>query len=604
MTTLAPSAVPSNLAGPGAGPSQPASQSSSPASPTATFSTSQQAALAKAVHLRGHSNSASRPSTPVTNNAANGSTSGPSLEPPPGTSFSDFLSAWGDAHVAKWLSNMDVHGKCAAHSNAFREADIRGNVLLELDQPTLKEIGVASIGDRIRICNAVKQLRIRCSTRHSQNGSSLGHGQGQNGSVSSIASSSGASGVGLAQPSPKLTVTNAESSDFPRSQTHQRNRSRPAPLQLRNADKAGNLPGLIREPQGPDSARSTTPLRPLPPLNNQQVSTPTTASSHSHSSSGSGSALNTNRTHLPPLPPPPRVQPPLPPGASRGQTNRLAALQQSSGGGRRTPTQENPPPQHALPPVPPNGAQNQSASALPTPTQLQTPSLLTPGGASTTGGAWKGEYGLPPRPNGARATSPLPAVGRRSPSAHTKAPSFSGSSNSGGITKSAPRPNTTGSHPYGNPGLAPQGNGGPNNALSPIAESFLNQSPLPTPLPPTAGSSSSSSLASQNPNASAYHVGRGPFRPSTPSSSAPGAPSLDDLRRKLVKFVFSDGGHTATVNVAECSDGVEILERVLKKFGKLGPGTIGDTESDEGGLCIDGWAVYLDWGQDDGPGTC
>lgn len=98
-------------------------------------------------------------------------------------------------------------------------------------------------------------------------------------------------------------------------------------------------------------------------------------------------------------------------------------------------------------------------------------------------------------------------------------------------------------------------------------------------------------------------MGRGPFRPSTPSSSAPGAPSLDDLRRKLVKFVFTDGGHTATVNVAECTDGVEILERVLKKFGKLGPGTIGDTESDEGGLCIDGWAVYLDWGQD-GPGTC
>lgn len=113
---------------------------------------------------------------------------------------------------------------------------------------------------------------------------------------------------------------------------------------------------------------------------------------------------------------------------------------------------------------------------------------------------------------------------------------------------------------------------------------------------------------STNPNASAYQVGRGPFRPSTPSShigpGVSGAPSLDDLRRRLVKFRLADDGHSAIVNVTECADGVEVLERVLRKFGKLGVGQSGGTEleSDEGGLSIDGWAVYLDWGEGEGPG--
>lgn len=651
MTALAPSALSSSLAGPSSGPS-------SPASPTANFNSAQQSTLT-AARSHSHLRSASRPGTPtmlnVTTNtnlssSVNGSNSsnsaaggGPSLEPPHGVSYADFIASWGDAHVARWLAALDPHGKCAAHAGAFRAADVRGSVLLDLDQPSLKEIGVTSIGDRIRILNAVKALRIKCSNRRQQQ-QVIGHGHGAGSSVSSVASNSSASAnmttanVLASHSSPKLTVTNSDSTDALTRPQHHRNRSRPAPLQLRSPSQAQNdLPRLIRD-NGPmpDSARSTTPMRSLPqPSSNQsqsQVNTPQ-VSSHSHSSSSSGSGSNLVRQHLPPLPPPPRTQPPLPPTqGSRGQPARF----QSSG--RRTPTQaEAPPlPHYAPPPVPTQQnqgqTQNQSQSATAqTPTQSQNPVLLTPSSSGSAGG-WKGEYGLPsgPRPGqgaSSRATSPLPGLpGRRSPggaSTHTKAPSYSVSTGSSSV-KTAPRPNTSGGHPYAatssNSSLQPPapppqsgGTGGLSLALSPIAESFIGQgSGLPTPVPPTAGSSASASSmnlgsgGSSNPNASAYHVGRG-LRPATPAGgqggTASGAPSLDDLRRRLVRFRLAEDGHSAMISVAECSDGVEVFERVLRKFGKLGTGATGavDPDSDEGGLSIDGWAVYLDWGEDEGP---
>jgi mitogen-activated protein kinase kinase kinase len=122
----------------------------------------------------------------------------------------------------------------------------------------------------------------------------------------------------------------------------------------------------------------------------------------------------------------------------------------------------------------------------------------------------------------------------------------------------------------------------PNHALSPIAESFVPATSLPA----------------------AFTVGRGPFtRPVTPSAN--NAPSLDDLRRRLIKFYLPDEGHSCTINVADCAGGVEVLEKVLKKFGKGGQRSAdGDSVSehvhtDDGGLIVDGWGVYF--GQADGP---
>jgi mitogen-activated protein kinase kinase kinase len=83
---------------------------------------------------------------------------------------------------------------------------------------------------------------------------------------------------------------------------------------------------------------------------------------------------------------------------------------------------------------------------------------------------------------------------------------------------------------------------------------------------------------------------------------------LDDLRRKLVKFLLPDEGLSFTIDVDTCAGGIEVLEKVLKKFGKGGSrsadseGSLDHVHTDEGGLSVDGWGVYLDWGQEDGPG--
>jgi mitogen-activated protein kinase kinase kinase len=91
----------------------------------------------------------------------------------------------------------------------------------------------------------------------------------------------------------------------------------------------------------------------------------------------------------------------------------------------------------------------------------------------------------------------------------------------------------------------------------------------------------------------------------TPSHAI--APSLDDLRRKLVRFMLPEEGHSCTINAEDCTGGIEVLEKVLKKFNKLGSRSDSSdimdlVEIEDGGLSVDGWGVYIDWGQGDGQG--
>jgi mitogen-activated protein kinase kinase kinase len=123
-------------------------------------------------------------------------------------------------------------------------------------------------------------------------------------------------------------------------------------------------------------------------------------------------------------------------------------------------------------------------------------------------------------------------------------------------------------------------------SLSPIAESFTSASGTTSPPTP-------------------FSVGRGPFNPMASSYNI--APSLDDLRRKLIKFMLPEEGHSCTINAEDCAGGIEVLEKVLKKFNKLP--SRGDwsnimdlVETEDGGLSVDGWGVYIDWGQGEGQG--
>ena len=74
---------------------------------------------------------------------------------------------------------------------------------------------------------------------------------------------------------------------------------------------------------------------------------------------------------------------------------------------------------------------------------------------------------------------------------------------------------------------------------------------------------------------------------------------MDDLRRKLIKFTLPDEGKAATLNIADCNSGVEVLTKALKKFGKVGSDGSETVESEETGLSVDGWGAFLDWGQGD-----
>ncbi|KAF9952338.1 ATP binding [Mortierella alpina] len=91
-------------------------------------------------------------------------------------SYYEILRQWDDEGIALWL-----------HDNKMSQYDklfhcVRGAALLELDHYALKDMGVSSLADRIRILAAVKTLRIRCLVVHpSQNGYGNGNGNGASG---------------------------------------------------------------------------------------------------------------------------------------------------------------------------------------------------------------------------------------------------------------------------------------------------------------------------------------------------------------------------------------------------------------------------------------
>ncbi|KAG7452486.1 Pkinase-domain-containing protein [Guyanagaster necrorhizus] len=513
-------------------PADPSSKPSSPSSPTSSFQVQQSVPRSFMTTVRGQSSPF--PSTPTSSHSS------AAMEPPPGVTYCDYIRMWTDAHVARWLADI----KCGSHAATFKANDIRGDILLELDQTTLQEMGVGSIGDRFRILHAVKALRQKASSKPVTspvleiNRSRL---------VTSLEDS-----MTIAMPSDQsvssLTARRLES-------------GRPAPLLLGSNPNRNDLPRLIRDQQAPDSAKANVPpahaIRPLP----QPI-----AGSSSSAHPGS------TRSGLPPLPPPPRGQPPLPPP---GRPPVRGHFQTSQSNGRRTPTQTDHVPMYttqALPPAPSNQA------------------LLTPSPASN----WSG-YHLPadPRPGnpgGAktpqaipRSTSPLPRAGGRGTNASNPVHGRNGSIGLNSPVSSSPatkqlRLGGGSAHPYATSQAAASGSN-PSQAanLSPIAEGFGATGTSP----PT------------------YAVGRGPFNPSTPSHT--NAPSLDDLRRKLVKIALPDEGLTYTIDVDNCAGGVEVLEKVLKKFGKRGARHsdsegVDSMHTEDGGLSVDGWGAYRDDG--------
>jgi mitogen-activated protein kinase kinase kinase len=507
------------------------------------------------------------------------------LDPPNGASFIDYLRTWSDTHVARWLADI----KCSAHIETFQVNDIRGDILLELDQDMLKEMRISSVGDRLRIMTGVKALRTRCSPRTSSPPMT---------SISQIRTYFSPYGETRALESPReppKVIHPSHSRDnsrdspirepSPTSRAPKRlENNRPAPLVLSPSSGRGDLPRLIREPHSGDSARHTPAIRPLPQPVSNGGSTQSTAPNGAPSSA---------RPSLPPLPPAPRVQPPQPPTSQQSTTRTTTRnLHPLVGPRARTPNQADATP-YANSPLPPAPA---GSSQI----------MLTPLSGNASSNGWS-PYGLPSDPRSGSANlkppmrSPSPLNSRPSPrptnsAAHNRNISFGGLGSPLGVAppsaKLPPRPSTTGTspHPYASaqphPSQSlqtPVNQTGP--VLSPIIEAFMSG--------PTSPSSSSPPAA--------FTVGRGPFNP--PSHNT--AFSLDDLRRKLVKFILPDEGRSCVVDITDCAGGIEVMEKVLRKLDKVAAratNLMNRVDTDDGGLSVDGWCVYLEWDEQQNDG--
>ncbi|CAG8689297.1 3478_t:CDS:2, partial [Acaulospora colombiana] len=229
----------------------------------------------------------------------------------PGISYADFVKQWQDSHVARWLTD----NKCAHQAQAFRENDIRGDIILELDMDILKEIGITSVGDRTRIRTAIKELRRLCS------GSSSSFQTGPrvtlNGAHNDLR---GSKSSGLAHKSENsLPQDNLDGAPVRNS------RSRPPPLQIDNV-REKDLPQIQRI----DSARLTATPTPRAQTTNTRHAAPYGSSSNPSKINPSVSPLATKtrlgvpgpgaqRVRTPtgePSHPPPFTNDPLPPAPS------------------------------------------------------------------------------------------------------------------------------------------------------------------------------------------------------------------------------------------------------------------------------------------------
>jgi len=465
-------------------------------------------------------------------NGIGGSPSSPNsniLDPPPGLPYAEFVAQWHDAHIARWLTD----NKCVQYIQAFRDNDIRGDIILELDMDTLKEIGLVSVGDRTRIRNAIKLLRQRCQRP------STGPTLLLNGSPNDVKIVSGA---GLKLNGDATNTVHDPVESYPTvARGHRRLESvRPPPLQIENV-RPRDLPRLERgsgsasasNSQAPDSARAlTTPRIPQPP---PLGAIPRVSNAHG----------------VPNIPPAPRGPPPMPPGTSK--TAPRLQVPPSALRAARTPTQDSTPPppwtSDPLPPQPPPPASPWSKG-------YGLPRSITPG--NIAGGAFA-----------ARTASPNPRGVRSPVSAHQKQSSFGGGSAPPIVSRVAGRPSAGGStsaHPYAaNTSMGITAH----NVLTPVQENF------------TASSGAHSG----------YSVGRGPFPQRGQSASSMMTNGSDDFRRKTLKFHLRDSG-SRMIEVKDFDGGSEILERALKKFNvKVNTGDSDYTDVD--GLHIDGWAVYL-----------
>ena len=434
-------------------------------------------------------------------------------DPQSNRTYLEFLKTWDDDQVARWLGEITV----AQYETTFKQNDIRGAILLDVDQAALKEMGIKNIGDRVKITVAIKALRQKCAASIRQDRvvkppAGMANGVRRAGSTRT---------PGRIPPPLHLTRSNSVSS----------------------GDRAWQPPP--RSGSGSGFVTITNSSSP---------------------------AATSPRTILPPALPPPSTRLPPPPSQRASPPNNIS------------------------------------------PPRIGAPSISTTAASPTNSyqSGWTGEYGLPRAPapgnlaggtytartssvstlDRSRSTAGIPARPATTTNAQQQHRKTASTSN---LTRPATAQPSYGhtvplsNHPYASASSPTQdgfsvttyGRGSP-NLVTPAAKLLPSPSigqPLLSPVS-EASSSSPSSLPSPVPSSTFRTYSRSS---STPVTSMNTASSLDAVMRKAVKFISEDGG-SKMVAVADCTDGREVLLRVLKKFQKLG----GASDGEE----LEGWGVY------------
>ncbi|CEQ39626.1 SPOSA6832_01165 [Sporobolomyces salmonicolor] len=428
------------------------------------------------------------------------------------------LPSWTDTHVAAWLSSA-LPTLPSSYADVFAQNDIRGSVLLEVDQTALKEMGVRSVGDRVKICVAVRGLRGKYMA---SGGGGTGTLSGRGSVLSRFANrptSPLVNGFLTLSPPPTALAT-------PPSPP---NASPPA-----GSHSAAAL-GHSRPGSGSYSARSiSVGNRIPPPLHLAQ------------SNVNSHAAMQP--AHLNPVSPPSRTTSP------RSATFGASAGQHAV---RQIPPAM-PPPSTRIPPPPMSGASFAphslgSTGSGTTPNWLGDIPGLSTSGSSTS----------PSKPLVTSASSTQLRPSTAIQSSLSTSPGHRKASSGGARPSTAQASLSYSGHPYAAPSqLLPSPLEHPSSSGKSDAQTGYTVGRSTFARPSTAGGvvSSSGVIA---------------------SSVSPIPLSNLDVMRKAVKFTSADGVTTRVLAVGDAKDGREVLNRVVKKFAPAA-GTTGKEEDLEG----------------------
>ncbi|CDU24834.1 MAPKK kinase Kpp4 [Sporisorium scitamineum] len=449
---------------------------------------------------------------------------------PPGPTYDD-LGRWEDADVAAWLNTA----RLGHYASTFAQHDIRGSVILDVDQAALKEMGITMVKDRVRISAAIKLLNKRCAD------SAIARRP----SVVSIPPLSPLASHALYANEGEMEYLQHDPSTDPSSDGQnqsfglnsmgmRRGQMRPPPLTLKQSTSRG-MPGYAS---------------PASSLNNSQ-GFGLSAARGLTPGAGRGSVWNTSSSTG-------SSKPGTADGALHRKVNSIGSVAAPAIAGASSLSSSRNPYNHTVQSNRPSTATGASGYSN-APGSQQTRGALT--SSSPTGASFGSNAGT----NSGR------------PSTATGAQSYS-SNVPGGSS--------------GRDGYSP---------LTPISESNSHGSTPTTP-----------SGIQQQQQTGGYSVGRGPFAApqryaassatsQQQSSSAgtlrridsgegynlagyqnPNPPTLEDLKRRTIKFISEEDNTTRIVNVSDCRDAYDVMARVLKKFGKPPSGNSYTPTADQG----------------------